>query len=270
MKQGSRKICLSILAVAIPTWPTWLLNPRHIISSIFIDLMTCSFVVKMCLHSYRVKSLGKIRRIRNSWEKQSSRHGRSFVCSVENKSTWTFGLSSALNTVLLPWWKQAGFIFHSSLQGYASEMDNPNLVHLIPSALQNKKEILFGNLPEIYYFHNRYMGTGDCPASLAAIIISSPSLWGALSCSQVHWQEKSSSLSLCVCPIKPMCTEHLEIIYFIFFLVKTVPFVHLPVVSPGRIHFECPLWSVFYHLSWYTGRWHRTKSWYFLSGKTPL
>ncbi|KAF2975700.1 hypothetical protein EK904_014013 [Melospiza melodia maxima] len=47
------------------------------------------------------------------------------------------------------------FIFHSSLQGYASEMDNPNLVHLIPSALQNKKEVLFGNLPEIYYFHNR-------------------------------------------------------------------------------------------------------------------
>ncbi|KAI1235960.1 hypothetical protein IHE44_0002053 [Lamprotornis superbus] len=41
------------------------------------------------------------------------------------------------------------------IKGYASEMDNPNLVHLIPSALQNKKEILFGNLPEIYYFHNR-------------------------------------------------------------------------------------------------------------------
>ncbi|NXV78212.1 MCF2L factor, partial [Atlantisia rogersi] len=42
------------------------------------------------------------------------------------------------------------------LQGYASEMDNPSLVHLIPSALQNKKEILFGNLPEIYEFHNRH------------------------------------------------------------------------------------------------------------------
>uniref|UniRef100_A0A8D0ENU7 MCF.2 cell line derived transforming sequence-like 2 n=1 Tax=Strix occidentalis caurina TaxID=311401 RepID=A0A8D0ENU7_STROC len=51
--------------------------------------------------------------------------------------------------------RPAGFIFHSSLQGYASEMDNPSLVHLIPSALQNKKEILFGNLPEIYEFHNR-------------------------------------------------------------------------------------------------------------------
>ncbi|NXB56986.1 MCF2L factor, partial [Struthidea cinerea] len=43
----------------------------------------------------------------------------------------------------------------SIIEGYASEMDNPNLVHLIPSALQNKKEILFGNLPEIYDFHNR-------------------------------------------------------------------------------------------------------------------
>ncbi|NXD19369.1 MCF2L factor, partial [Spelaeornis formosus] len=43
----------------------------------------------------------------------------------------------------------------SIIEGYASEMDNPNLLHLIPSALQNKKEILFGNLPEIYYFHNR-------------------------------------------------------------------------------------------------------------------
>ncbi|NWH76940.1 MCF2L factor, partial [Piaya cayana] len=45
----------------------------------------------------------------------------------------------------------------SIIEGYASEMDNPNLVHLIPSVLQNKKEILFGNLPEIYEFHNRHM-----------------------------------------------------------------------------------------------------------------
>ncbi|NXY42386.1 MCF2L factor, partial [Ceuthmochares aereus] len=44
----------------------------------------------------------------------------------------------------------------SIIEGYAAEMDNPNLVHLIPSALQNKKEILFGNLPEIYEFHNRH------------------------------------------------------------------------------------------------------------------
>ncbi|XP_064372734.1 probable guanine nucleotide exchange factor MCF2L2 isoform X4 [Dromaius novaehollandiae] len=43
----------------------------------------------------------------------------------------------------------------SIIEGYASEMDNPSLAHLIPSALQNKKEVLFGNLPEIYEFHNR-------------------------------------------------------------------------------------------------------------------
>ncbi|NXE53233.1 MCF2L factor, partial [Casuarius casuarius] len=47
----------------------------------------------------------------------------------------------------------------SIIEGYASEMDNPNLAHLIPSALQNKKEVLFGNLPEIYEFHNRHVLT---------------------------------------------------------------------------------------------------------------
>ncbi|KAM9850920.1 guanine nucleotide exchange factor DBS [Aulostomus maculatus] len=41
------------------------------------------------------------------------------------------------------------------LQGYASEMDNPAMANLIPATLQNKKEILFGNMPEIYHFHKR-------------------------------------------------------------------------------------------------------------------
>uniref|UniRef100_A0A8C5GCJ8 Guanine nucleotide exchange factor DBS-like n=1 Tax=Gouania willdenowi TaxID=441366 RepID=A0A8C5GCJ8_GOUWI len=41
------------------------------------------------------------------------------------------------------------------LQGYASEMDNPSMFPLIPGPLQNKKEILFGNMPEIYRFHKR-------------------------------------------------------------------------------------------------------------------
>lgn len=42
------------------------------------------------------------------------------------------------------------------LQGYFSELDNSELSHLIPLALQNKRDVLFGNLPEIYDFHNRY------------------------------------------------------------------------------------------------------------------
>uniref|UniRef100_A0A8C7YP69 Mcf.2 cell line derived transforming sequence-like b n=1 Tax=Oryzias sinensis TaxID=183150 RepID=A0A8C7YP69_9TELE len=41
------------------------------------------------------------------------------------------------------------------LQGYASEMDNPGMSHLIPPSLNNKKEVLFGNMPEIYHFHKR-------------------------------------------------------------------------------------------------------------------
>ncbi|XP_028809894.1 guanine nucleotide exchange factor DBS isoform X11 [Denticeps clupeoides] len=41
------------------------------------------------------------------------------------------------------------------LQGYAAEMDNPAMAHLIPNTLLNKKDILFGNMAEIYQFHKR-------------------------------------------------------------------------------------------------------------------
>ncbi|XP_078245911.1 putative guanine nucleotide exchange factor MCF2L2 isoform X4 [Pogona vitticeps] len=43
----------------------------------------------------------------------------------------------------------------SIIEGYASEMDNPDLIHLIPTPVLNKREVLFGNLTEIYEFHNR-------------------------------------------------------------------------------------------------------------------
>ncbi|XP_026073822.1 guanine nucleotide exchange factor DBS isoform X2 [Carassius auratus] len=41
------------------------------------------------------------------------------------------------------------------LQGYAAEMDNPSMTPLLPAALQNKKDVLFGNMQEIYNFHKR-------------------------------------------------------------------------------------------------------------------
>ncbi|PWA32253.1 hypothetical protein CCH79_00013178 [Gambusia affinis] len=55
-----------------------------------------------------------------------------------------------------------------SAQGYAAEMDNPAMAHLIPSTLQSKKDILFGNMPEIYQFHKRMFlkdleAYTDCP-----------------------------------------------------------------------------------------------------------
>ncbi|XP_037618413.1 guanine nucleotide exchange factor DBS isoform X2 [Sebastes umbrosus] len=54
------------------------------------------------------------------------------------------------------------------LEGYAAEMDNPAMAHLIPSALLSKKVVLFGNMPEIYQFHKRTFlkeleAYTDCP-----------------------------------------------------------------------------------------------------------
>uniref|UniRef100_A0AAY4E9B2 Guanine nucleotide exchange factor DBS-like n=1 Tax=Denticeps clupeoides TaxID=299321 RepID=A0AAY4E9B2_9TELE len=43
----------------------------------------------------------------------------------------------------------------SIMEGYAAALDNSELSHLIPPGLDNKKEVLFGNLSEIYEFHNR-------------------------------------------------------------------------------------------------------------------
>ncbi|KAL0993919.1 hypothetical protein UPYG_G00115560 [Umbra pygmaea] len=43
----------------------------------------------------------------------------------------------------------------SILLGYRAEMDNPSLSDLLPPALRCKKEVLFGNMPQIYKFHSR-------------------------------------------------------------------------------------------------------------------
>ncbi|XP_046693203.1 guanine nucleotide exchange factor DBS isoform X6 [Silurus meridionalis] len=54
------------------------------------------------------------------------------------------------------------------LQGYADEMESPSMAHLIPVTLHNKKDILFGNMAEIYHFHNKTFlreleAYTDCP-----------------------------------------------------------------------------------------------------------
>ncbi|XP_016323998.1 guanine nucleotide exchange factor DBS-like [Sinocyclocheilus anshuiensis] len=43
----------------------------------------------------------------------------------------------------------------SIIEGYAASLDDPELFYLIPPSLENKKEVLFGNLPEIYEFHQK-------------------------------------------------------------------------------------------------------------------
>lgn len=36
-------------------------------------------------------------------------------------------------------------------------MDNPDMFDLMPPLLRNKKDILFGNMAEIYEFHSKYV-----------------------------------------------------------------------------------------------------------------
>uniref|UniRef100_A0A2I3HGJ4 MCF.2 cell line derived transforming sequence n=1 Tax=Nomascus leucogenys TaxID=61853 RepID=A0A2I3HGJ4_NOMLE len=43
---------------------------------------------------------------------------------------------------------------YTVLLGYRAEMDNPEMFDLMPSLLRNKKDVLFGNMAEIYEFHN--------------------------------------------------------------------------------------------------------------------
>ncbi|XP_067313722.1 proto-oncogene DBL isoform X3 [Pseudorasbora parva] len=40
------------------------------------------------------------------------------------------------------------------LLGYRAEMDNPSLASDLPTSLRNKRDVLFGNLPDIYNFHS--------------------------------------------------------------------------------------------------------------------
>ncbi|XP_043985761.1 guanine nucleotide exchange factor DBS isoform X1 [Gambusia affinis] len=43
----------------------------------------------------------------------------------------------------------------SIMEGYVAELNNSGLCHLIPPTLENKQDVLFGNLPEIFDFHNK-------------------------------------------------------------------------------------------------------------------
>ncbi|XP_065812129.1 guanine nucleotide exchange factor DBS isoform X5 [Labrus bergylta] len=45
----------------------------------------------------------------------------------------------------------------SIMEGYFAELDNSELSHLIPPSLENKRDVLFGNLPEIYEFERTFL-----------------------------------------------------------------------------------------------------------------
>ncbi|KAM6924206.1 proto-oncogene DBL [Xenentodon cancila] len=64
----------------------------------------------------------------------------------------------------------------SVLMGYRAEMDNPALAGLLPPILRSKRDILFGNMPEIYNFHSRVFlqdleGCLEAPERVGAIFL---------------------------------------------------------------------------------------------------
>ncbi|KAM6945478.1 guanine nucleotide exchange factor DBS [Aplochiton taeniatus] len=84
------------------------------------------------------------------------------------------------------------------LQGYAAEMDNMALAHLIPSTLLNKKDILFGNMPDIYQFHKRIFlkeleAYTDCPELVGRCFLER---MGDLEIYEKYCQNKPRSESL--------------------------------------------------------------------------
>ncbi|MED6289467.1 hypothetical protein CHARACLAT_003060 [Characodon lateralis] len=64
----------------------------------------------------------------------------------------------------------------SVLLGYRAEMDSPALSRLVPPILRSKRDILFGNMPEIYNFHSRVFlqdleGCLEAPEALGACFL---------------------------------------------------------------------------------------------------
>lgn len=53
---------------------------------------------------------------------------------------------------------QISYLILCFLKGYRAEMDNPSLSTLLPPSLRNKRDILFGNMPDLYNFHSRWGG----------------------------------------------------------------------------------------------------------------
>ncbi|XP_052783921.1 guanine nucleotide exchange factor DBS-like isoform X3 [Mya arenaria] len=66
---------------------------------------------------------------------------------------------------------------HDILRGYYCEMDNRAMIHLIPPGLASKKDILFGNLDQIYNFHHDVFlkdlqSCADCPMRLGKCFVN--------------------------------------------------------------------------------------------------
>ncbi|XP_075902851.1 proto-oncogene DBL [Nelusetta ayraudi] len=93
----------------------------------------------------------------------------------------------------------------SILLGYRAEMDNPALSGLLPLILRSKRDILFGNMPEIYNFHSRIFlqdleGCLECPERVGACFLKRKECFQMYECycqnkprSEALWRQFSDS-----------------------------------------------------------------------------
>uniref|UniRef100_A0A1A7W9V7 MCF.2 cell line derived transforming sequence b n=1 Tax=Iconisemion striatum TaxID=60296 RepID=A0A1A7W9V7_9TELE len=93
----------------------------------------------------------------------------------------------------------------SVLLGYRAEMEDPSMANLLPSALRSQKDVLFGNMPEIYQFHSRVFlrdlqGCLETPESVGACFLQRKEKFQVYErycqnkpCSELLWRQCSES-----------------------------------------------------------------------------
>ncbi|XP_024862814.1 proto-oncogene DBL isoform X2 [Kryptolebias marmoratus] len=93
----------------------------------------------------------------------------------------------------------------SVLLGYRAEMEDPSMANLLPSALRSQKDVLFGNMPEIYQFHSRIFlqdlqGCLETPERVGACFLQRKEKFQVYErycqnkpCSELLWRQCSES-----------------------------------------------------------------------------
>uniref|UniRef100_A0A3Q2E6R5 MCF.2 cell line derived transforming sequence b n=1 Tax=Cyprinodon variegatus TaxID=28743 RepID=A0A3Q2E6R5_CYPVA len=92
----------------------------------------------------------------------------------------------------------------SVLLGYRAEMEDPSMSYLIPPELRSQKDVLFGNMPEIYQFHSIFLrdlqGCLENPERVGACFLQRKDKFQVYErychnkpCSELLWRQCSDS-----------------------------------------------------------------------------
>ncbi|KAK2506146.1 hypothetical protein MC885_005562, partial [Smutsia gigantea] len=75
--------------------------------------------------------------------------------TISDPSSSLAVLKNCVLTELIRTERMYVFELYTVLLGYRAEMDNPEMFDLMPPLLRRKRDVLFGNMAEIYEFHNK-------------------------------------------------------------------------------------------------------------------